>query len=89
MKTPILTPIAQAAIALTFLLAFPSAALAYSPQPDLTVAGAIAALKADPNASRKYSETYNLGATGLRGWIYITPTTRVSKGSSPRRVAKF
>ena len=59
------------ALALTFLLAFPSAALAYSPQPDLTLPGAIAALKADPNASRKYSETYNLGATGLRGWIYI------------------
>ena len=39
--------------------------------PDLTTAGAIAALKADTNGSPAYSETYNLGPTGLRGWIYI------------------
>ena len=38
-----------AAISLSLLVAFPSAALAYSPQPDLTAAGAIAALKVDPN----------------------------------------
>jgi autotransporter-associated beta strand protein len=39
--------------------------------PDLTAAGAIASLKADPDASPVYGETYNLGPTGLRGWIYI------------------
>ena len=39
--------------------------------PDLTVAGAIAALKTNPNSSPVYGETYNLGPTGLRGWIYI------------------
>ena len=45
--------------------------LAYSPNPDLTVTGAIAAMKADANSSPVYPESYNLGATGLRGWIYI------------------
>jgi hypothetical protein len=44
---------------------------AYSPNPDLTVGGAIAAMKVDTNSSPVYGETYNLGATGLRGWIYI------------------
>lgn len=44
---------------------------AYSPMPDLTAAGAITTLKTDANAYPRYSETYNLGATGLRGWIYI------------------
>ena len=39
--------------------------------PDLTAAGAIATLKADANADPRYNETYNLGATGLRGWIYV------------------
>ena len=56
----VLSRIARAVISLVCLLAFPSAALAYSPQPDLTLPGAITALKADPNASRTYSETYNL-----------------------------
>ena len=45
--------------------------LAYSPNPDLTVTGAIAAMKADANSSPIYPESYNLGASGLRGWIYI------------------
>jgi autotransporter-associated beta strand protein len=40
--------------------------------PDLTGEGVIAALKADPKySSRPYDQTYSLGATGLRGWIYI------------------
>ena len=58
-------------VAALLLLAFPSLAQAFSPNPDLTAAGAIAALKADTNSSPVYGETYNLGATGLRGWIYI------------------
>ena len=45
--------------------------LAYSTNPDLTVSGAIAAMKVDVNSSPVYGESYNLGATGLRGWIYI------------------
>lgn len=53
------------------LMALAGLAQAASPNPDLTVAGAIAALKADTNASPVYGSTYNLGATGLRGWIYI------------------
>jgi Family of unknown function (DUF6288)/PA14 domain/Bacterial Ig domain len=42
--------------------------------PDLTSAGAIAALKAGTlaNAYPGFGETYNLGATGLRGWIYLS-----------------
>ena len=70
MKNPIKTHFTRAALALTFLLACPSFAIAAVP--DLTGAGVIAALKSNPNYSnRPYSETYNLGATGLRGWIYI------------------
>ena len=38
--------------------------------PDLIKTGAIAALKTDPNSLPVYGQTYNLGATGLRGWIY-------------------
>ena len=67
MKNPIYRYAAAALMALLF--AFP--AHASSPQPDLTVAGAIATLKVDTNSSPTYGKTYNLGATGLRGWIYI------------------
>ncbi|MEY3894928.1 MAG: hypothetical protein RLZZ214_447, partial [Verrucomicrobiota bacterium] len=49
-----------------------SASLAQTPR-DLTVAGAIAALKADTSANPLYNETYNLGPTGLRGWIDLGP----------------
>ncbi len=52
------------------LLALVAGVQAYT-NPDLTTAGAIAALKADANANPKYTETYNLGPTGLRGWIYV------------------
>ena len=45
---------------------------AKSVNPDLTAAGVIAALKSDRGySSRAYSETFNLGPTGLRGWIYM------------------
>ena len=52
-------------------------AWAQAAPPDLTATGVIAALKADdllvtPLYSPRYSQTYNLGATGLRGWIYIS-----------------
>ena len=52
-----------------FVLTLSLQALAQAP--DLTAAGAIAALKTDPSAKPVYGETYNLGSTGLRGWIYI------------------
>lgn len=42
----------------------------FSQVPDLTASGAIAALKTDPKSTPAYGQTYNLGATGLRGWIY-------------------
>ena len=67
---PILQPHAAfTAICLAVLLAFP-AGVGATP-PDLTAAGAIAALKTDTSASPVYGLTYNLGATGLRGWIYL------------------
>lgn len=62
---------AGAAIWLALLLVFSTNARAYSPNPDLTATGAIAALKIDANSAPPYNTTYNLGATGLRGWIFI------------------
>lgn len=48
-----------------------SPTLALAAAPDFTAAGVIAALKASSSySSSPYNETYNLGATGLRGWIY-------------------
>ena len=46
-------------------------ASAHAAPPDLTAPGAITALKTDANASPLYSLTYNLGPTGLRGWMYL------------------
>ena len=65
---------ALTAISCILLLASSARLKAYSANPDLTVTGAIATLKADTNASPVYSQTYNLGPTGLRGWIYIDPS---------------
>jgi len=60
-----------AKVLMAFVIGFAGVAQAYSPKPDLTATGVIAALKTDPNSAPLYGETYNLGATGLRGWIYI------------------
>ena len=63
----------QSSIKTTIILAALVTALTsplFSQVPDLTSAGAIAALKTDPKSTPVYGETYNLGATGLRGWIY-------------------
>ena len=68
------------AISLALLLGFSSGALAYSPKPDLTAAGVIATLKTDANSSPVYGETYNLGPTGLRGWIYRDPNNMGQEG---------
>ena len=79
MKNLIITHIAKAALSLNLLLALPAAAeRTYTPQPDLKAVGAIAALKVDGQASPVYAETYNLGATGLRGWIYMDSSNRDS-----------
>ena len=57
------------ALAGMFLALSPTLALAAVP--DFTATGVIAALKASSSySSSPYNETYNLGATGLRGWIY-------------------
>ena len=49
----------------------PVAAPAFVQATDFTVSGVIAALKSGSISNlRPYTETYNLGATGLRGWIY-------------------
>ena len=70
MQAPFFLRAASKAICLTVFLALDSSLSAAIP--DFTAAGVIDALKSDPAySSRPYSETYNLGATGLRGWIYI------------------
>ena len=71
MKKAIHSRAAFLAISLAALSVFAPSAQAAAP--DLTAAGSIAALKAGTlaNAYPAYGETYNLGATGLRGWIYI------------------
>ena len=61
MKNPIHPLAAFKAICLTALLAFTSSVQAAPP--DLTAPGVIATIDR--------SATYNLGPTGLRGWIYI------------------
>ncbi len=68
----------RGAIGLAILLALSARVQAFSANPDLTAGGAIAALKADANASPRYARTYNLGATGLRGWIYIDSSNLLS-----------
>ena len=62
---------AWAVLCLSLSLALSPQVRAYSPNPDLTAAGAITTLKSDVNASPVYGQSYNLGPTGLRGWIYI------------------
>jgi autotransporter-associated beta strand protein len=68
------------AISLGLLLGFSAPVRAYSPKPDLTAAGVIATLKTDANSSPVYGETYNLGPTGLRGWIYRDPNNMGQEG---------
>ncbi len=53
------------------ILLIPTASAA---PPDLTAPGVIAGINR--------SETYNLGATGLRGWIHITRTDGLTHGSN-------
>ena len=54
--------------ALAFLIA--GICTAQPTPPDLTASGAIAALKTNDSATPKYADTFNLGPTGLRGWIH-------------------
>ena len=64
--------------------------------PDLTALGAIAALKTNDNATPKYADTFNLGHTGLRGWIHcsvdgfdLAASGRISDASRQIRNPKF
>jgi hypothetical protein len=68
------------------LLAISGSVQAYSPKPDLTAAGAIAALKTDANSSPTYDCTYNLGPTGLREQVSsrLTLPERADKDSPCR-----
>jgi HEAT repeat protein/regulation of enolase protein 1 (concanavalin A-like superfamily) len=71
-------PMSLSAFLLGGVLIF-SPTVAQAAPPDLTSAGVIAALKSNPGYStRSYNETYNLGATGLRGWIYIDTSNPIS-----------
>jgi HEAT repeat protein len=70
-KTHIQTVAAKALFG-AFLALIPSSA--FAAKPDLTASGVIEALKLPGGSSqysaRSYRDTYNLGATGMRGWIY-------------------
>ena len=52
----------------TLAIAFTAVCPAQTTAPDLTEPGAIAAIKAKTDIP-KHVNTYNLGSTGLRGWI--------------------
>jgi autotransporter-associated beta strand protein len=69
MKTQSVSRTTLATCLSVILLALPAMVLAAPP--DLTAPGAITALKTDTAASPLYSLTYNLGPTGLRGWMYL------------------
>ena len=56
--------------ALAFALSIGGVCTAQTTPPDLTASGAIAALKTNGSATPKYADTFNLGPTGLRGWIH-------------------
>jgi len=64
MKTPLVLRPWRTALWLAVLLLVP--AWVSAAPPDLTAAGVIATIDR--------SATYNLGPTGLRGWIYIDPS---------------
>jgi hypothetical protein len=55
--------------ALTFALSILGVSTAQTRPPDLTATGAIDAIKAKEDIP-KYDNTYNLGSTGLRGWVH-------------------
>jgi Family of unknown function (DUF6288) len=65
-------PVFTGALSAILLTLFPSTARAL--EPDLTAPGVIEALKLPGGNSqygaRSYDDTFNLGATGMRGWIY-------------------
>ncbi len=57
--------------ALALALSIAGVCTAQTTPPDLTAPGAIAALKTNDSATPKYADTFNLGPTGLRGWIHL------------------
>lgn len=61
--------------ALALALSIAGVSTAQTTPPDLTAPGAIAGIKAREDIPT-YQNTYNLGSTGLRGWIFqIGPAT--------------
>ncbi len=88
MKLPLSLPATIVAISLTLLLAIFSPLHAAAPKaaaPDLTVPGAAATIDKE---SLKY--TYNLGPTGMRGWIYhawsVTAEQDATTGFAPYQI---
>ena len=67
-------------ITVSLVFTFPCLLQASSPNPDLTVPGAIDVLKADADSSPQYDRSYNLGPTGLRGWIYVDNSNKGQQG---------
>jgi hypothetical protein len=72
MKNPRFSSAAHCSLQFAFVIATLSMAGAVVRNPDFTLPSVIAALKSNPTYnSRHYSETCNLGATKLRGGIYM------------------
>ncbi len=70
---------------LVFAFSLSGIGSAQTTPPNLTAAGAIAAVKAREDIP-KYDNTFNLGSTGLRGWIFQDWSgTWVGKITSPSR----
>jgi hypothetical protein len=72
MKNPRFSSAARCSLQFAFVIATLSMAGAVVRNPDFTLPSVIAALKSNPTYnSRPYSKIYNLGATKLRGGIYM------------------
>lgn len=80
MKISTFYRLSRVALGLISITAFLPSAFGRSPRPDLLVDGVIDALKVDSDASPLYGLTYNLGPTGMRGWIYIDPNNAGQQG---------
>lgn len=70
MKTPKIPLLKTTLWALALAHSITGVCTAQTTPPDLTASGAIATLKTNGSATPKYADTFNLGPTGLRGWIH-------------------
>ena len=80
MKNPLKKKVCRLATLLALLVGSTLSVRATPPR--LTDPGVIAAIKAKtyPNLPHNIDETYNLGPTGLRGWIYMDPNNAGHQG---------